>query len=152
MWFTASAPSAHGQACGLASTAAAAPKCTVPDAYNKGEGIQRPVDHCVEGLHDRQVSTAVTDDGEAPGADGLCETDIGALTLLWTGEAVEMGQGEAVQSVITLPQLRLMQLAMGYYGAETASALPDVRVTGERDLFCALFPRRLAYMWVSDHF
>jgi hypothetical protein len=96
----------------------------------------------------RAQSAPALQDGDAL----RLETDIGAITLLWTGEAMELGRDETVQGVITLPQSRLMQVAMGYYGAETALAFPDVKVTGDWNLMQTLFPRRLPYMWVTDHF
>ncbi len=89
--------------------------------------------------------------GLAPGTALRLETDIGGATLRWTGEAVSL---EAAQpsATVRLPQWRLMQLAMGYYGAELAFSFPEVQAEGDLSLFRALFPRRLPYMWRADHF
>jgi hypothetical protein len=40
-WFAATAPSAHGQARGLATTVAAAATCSATDAVSSGLGTQR---------------------------------------------------------------------------------------------------------------
>jgi predicted acetyltransferase len=91
-------------------------------------------------------------DGVLAGDALRLETDIGGITLVWTGETIEFGTGEAVESVVTLPQHRLMQSAMGYYSGDNVLAFPEVRANGDPALFRALFPRRLPYMWVTDHF
>jgi len=80
------------------------------------------------------------------------ETDLGAAALTWSGEAIEVRAGDTGSCTVTLPQWRLMQLAMGYYDALDALALPDVEAHGDMGLFCALFPRSLPYMWTADHF
>src|SRR5579884_1693893 len=90
--------------------------------------------------------------GLAVGASLRLETDIGALTLRWTGEQVEMNASERASGRVQLPQSRLMQLAMGYYSSVLALRFANVEGEGDLRLFHVLFPRRLAYMWVADHF
>lgn len=80
------------------------------------------------------------------------ETDLGDLTLRWTGDAVELDTTAQASGTVRLPQARLMQLAMGYCGSALALSLPEVEANGDLGLFHALFPRRLAYMWQADHF
>ncbi len=80
------------------------------------------------------------------------ETEIGSVTLQWTNEAVTLSETAKVDTTVQLPQYRLLQLAMGYFGAENAAFLPDIQIEGDATLFQALFPRRLPYLWISDHF
>src|SRR5581483_3710159 len=80
------------------------------------------------------------------------ETDIGDLTLRWTGSAVELETTTQASGTVCLPQSRLMQLAMGYYSAALALSLSEMEAHGDLGLFHALFPRLLAYMWRADHF
>ena len=80
------------------------------------------------------------------------ETDIGAITLLWQEGAVTLSDTTTADTVAHLPQYRLLQLALGYFGAENAGFLSDIEIEGDDTLFRALFPRRLPYLWISDHF
>lgn len=80
------------------------------------------------------------------------ETELGAVTLNWNGARIEMGDGSPGGVTVRLPQSRLMQLAMGYYGAEMIALLPDVEADGDTPLLHVLFPRRLPYMWAADQF
>jgi predicted acetyltransferase len=96
----------------------------------------------------RRVSLAA---GVLPGDALRLETDIGGITLVWTGEQIETRTNLA-ESAVHLPQSWLMQLATGYIAADLALSLPEVDASGNMALFQALFPRRLPYMWVADHF
>jgi hypothetical protein len=87
-----------------------------------------------------------------PGSSLRLETDLGALTLEWTGDAVALSSKSDTAGTVQLPQSRLMQLAMGYYSSEMGRHLPEVWGEGDLTLFHTLFPRRPAYMWVADHF
>lgn len=87
-----------------------------------------------------------------PGLSLRLETDIGNVTLRWTGETVELDDPSRASGTVRLPQWRLMQLVMGYYGADIAPAFPHVETDGDLRLFQTLFPRRLPHMWVTDHF
>jgi hypothetical protein len=87
-----------------------------------------------------------------PGSSLRLETDMGGLTLEWTGDAVALSTKPDAAGTVQLPQSRLLQLVMGYYSAETACSLPEVWGEGDLTLFSTLFPRRPAYMWVADHF
>jgi hypothetical protein len=80
------------------------------------------------------------------------ETDLGGVTLRWTGDAVTLEAAAQASGSVRLPQWRLMQLAMGYYGAELTLSLPEVQADGDLLLLHTLFPRRLAFMWLADHF
>lgn len=80
------------------------------------------------------------------------ETDIGHAVLQWDGHEVSVADTSHTGAVVALPQYRLMQLAMGYVGAEEIAAFADVRAGGDLRLFEVLFPRRLPYMWLADHF
>ncbi len=88
--------------------------------------------------------------GPAAGSVRL-ETDIGAATLRWDGEAVIVSRDDAATTA-RLPQHRLTQMAMGYHGAATVLALPEASCEGDMALLCALFPCRPGYMWLPDHF
>jgi predicted acetyltransferase len=87
-----------------------------------------------------------------PGSSLRLETDLGALTLEWTGDAVTLSSKSDTDGTVEIPQYRLMQLAMGYYSADFAPCLPGVSASGDLTLFRTLFPRRPASMWVADHF
>jgi len=88
-----------------------------------------------------------------PGDSLRMETDIGSVTLRWTGKTMELDDTTPKEcEVVRLSQSRLMQLAMGYYGADSALAFADVEAAGDLRLFQTLFPRRLAHMWTTDHF
>jgi predicted acetyltransferase len=87
-----------------------------------------------------------------PGSSLRLETDIGNITLEWTGDAVALSSQSSVAGTVQLPQYRLMQLAMGYHSADFAPCLPGVTTSGDLTLFQTLFPRRSPYMWVADHF
>lgn len=80
------------------------------------------------------------------------ETDIGATTLLWEGGAISQSVATTANATVRLPQNRLFQLALGYFGAENAGFLTDIEIEGDETLFRALFPRSLPYLWISDHF
>ncbi|HZT42328.1 MAG TPA: GNAT family N-acetyltransferase [Chthonomonadaceae bacterium] len=88
----------------------------------------------------------------APGTALRLETDIGSITLRWTGTALEMDDTARASGTVRLPQWRLMQLAMGYYDAELTLSFPEVEALGDLSLLYTLFPRRLGYMWTCDHF
>lgn len=88
----------------------------------------------------------------ATGQSVKLETDIGSLTLRWTGDAVQCDTGAEASGIVRLPQYRLFQLAIGYIGAELLSAFSEVTTEGDVSLLHVLFPRRLAHMWSSDHF
>lgn len=87
-----------------------------------------------------------------PGTALRLETDIGAITLEWTGDAITLSSKTEAAGTVQLPQYRLMQLVMGYYGAEFAPYLPGVSTSGDLTLFETLFPHNPAYMWAADHF
>jgi predicted acetyltransferase len=87
-----------------------------------------------------------------PGAALRLETDIGSVTLRRTENALVLAEDAKPTGRVRLPQWRLMQLAMGYYSADLASAFPEVQAEGDLSLFHALFPRRLPYIWRTDHF
>jgi hypothetical protein len=80
------------------------------------------------------------------------ETDLGGVTLRWTGDAVTLESEAQASGTVRLPQWRLMQMVMGYYGAELALGLPEAQADGDLRLLHTLFPRRLAFMWLADHF
>jgi predicted acetyltransferase len=80
------------------------------------------------------------------------ETDIGAITLRWTGTAVVAESDTPSESVLRLPQNRLMQMVMGYHSLEMIRLFEEVELSGSPALGLALFPRRLPYMWLADHF
>lgn len=86
------------------------------------------------------------------GASARLETDIGALTLRWSGDAVEIDAEAPAAGCVRLPQWRLMQLAMGYHSAEVALSFPEVQGSGALDLFHALFQRRPGYLYKTDQF
>jgi len=86
-----------------------------------------------------------------PGSSIGIETDIGNATLSLLGGEVVCSAADAAGTV-RLPQFRLMQLAMGYYDAQSAIHLPDVETAGDPTFFNTLFPRCTAYMWSSDHY
>lgn len=88
----------------------------------------------------------------AAGLSVRLETEIGAVTLCWTGEAVEADAGERASGLVRLPHQRLLQLAMGYYDADFALRLPDMEAQGDLRLFQTLFPRRLGHLWKTDQF
>lgn len=87
-----------------------------------------------------------------PGESVRLETDIGNVTLRRTDTEVTLDTSGDAAGVVRLPQSRLMQLALGYFGSEMACQLPDVQADGDLTLFHTLFPRRLPYMWTGDHF
>ncbi|HLV80493.1 MAG TPA: GNAT family N-acetyltransferase [Chthonomonadaceae bacterium] len=87
-----------------------------------------------------------------PGTALRLETDIGDITLRWTGTTLDIDDSARASGTVRLPQWRLMQMAMGYYGAELTLSFPEVEATGDLGLLYPLFPRRLGYMWACDHF
>jgi hypothetical protein len=81
------------------------------------------------------------------------KTDIGSTKLTWTGrQIVQEPTDGATSGQAQMPQFRLMQMAMGYEGAETVLLYEDVKSDGDIRLLHTLFPRKLPYMWMPDHF
>ena len=76
----------------------------------------------------------------------------GSVTLDWNGTEISAGANADAKTVVTLPQSRLIQLAMGHHSAAFALGLPDVAVTGDVALFIALFPQRWGHLWRTDHY
>jgi hypothetical protein len=87
-----------------------------------------------------------------PGASVRFATDIGAVTLRWTGEEARLDADERADGDVRLPQWLLFQMAMGYRTPEVALAHPEAQSAGDLRLLPALFPRRWPTMWPADHF
>ena len=65
-------------------------------------------------------------------------TEIGAVRLKWSGEQMTLEDGTGAGGLVEMPQARLIQMVMGYYGADAVVTFPDVRVTGESTMLSRL--------------
>jgi hypothetical protein len=90
--------------------------------------------------------------GLRTGASLRFATDIGAVTLRWTGAEAQLDTSERADGEVRLPQWLLFQLAMGYRSPAVALAHPEAGSAGDLRLLPDLFPRRWPTMWLADHF
>ena len=78
-------------------------------------------------------------------------TDIGTETLSWDGDQMRI-RDDSPSATLHLPQMRLMQLCMGYVEPYNQFYQPETHAEGKRELVEALFYKSIAHMWIGDHF
>ncbi|MDP6038514.1 MAG: hypothetical protein QGG64_08185, partial [Candidatus Latescibacteria bacterium] len=82
------------------------------------------------------------------------ETDIGSISLNLKPSSVQISEAPSKHALrITISQMPLTQLIMGYRSAEDIANGPDVFIPPKAlPILSALFPKTIGYIWWSDRF
>lgn len=81
------------------------------------------------------------------------KTDIGEVTLLIKNGHIEIRREHKGESLLDLPQAKLMQLIVGYRSIRDILNNSDVKARGNIEaLIKILFPKSNPWIWLPDHF
>lgn len=82
------------------------------------------------------------------------ETDIGSICISIHPSSVHVANEQSQNATrVKIPQMRLIQLIMGYKSAEEITVEPDVSIPHSiLPILSILFPKTVAYIWWSDRF